>query len=57
MGRLHNIITPAELKKLKNREKALQKKMTQLLKDDPMLREAVRLHQKVATHIKQKLKI
>lgn len=57
MGKLHNIVTPAQLKKLKNREKALQREMTRHIKNDPMLSEAVKLHAKVAKHLRKKLKI
>jgi hypothetical protein len=57
MGKLHNILTPAELKKLSQSEKNdLQKKMTQHIKNDPMLKEIVRLHGKVRKHLKEKLK-
>jgi hypothetical protein len=57
MGKLHNIVSPTQLKKLKNREKALQKEMTRHISNDPMLREAVKLNAKVAKHLRQKLKI
>jgi hypothetical protein len=58
MGKRHNIITPAELKKLDQKKKAdLQKEMTQHIKNDPMLKEVVKLHGKARKHLKNKLKI
>lgn len=57
MGKLHHIFTPAELAKLDAREKKdLQKRMTQHIKDDPMIDAIVKMHGKARKRLKEKLK-
>jgi protein required for attachment to host cells len=58
MGQLHHVLTPAELGKLnKEQKKELQKKLTQEIENDPMLKEIVKRHGVVRKHLRQKLKI
>jgi hypothetical protein len=58
MGKLHHILTPAELAKLAKSQKAeLQKKFDELKENDPMLKELIKRQQVVHKHIRQKLKI
>lgn len=57
MGKLHHIFTPAELQKLSPREKTdLQKKMTQQIKNDPMIDAIIKAHGKLRKQLKEKLK-
>jgi hypothetical protein len=57
MGKLHNVLTPGELGKLDKAKKAeLQKKLTEHISNDPMLREIVKRHEIIRKHLKEKLK-
>jgi len=58
MGKLHHILTPAELKKLDNRKKSdLQKQIAEHINKDPMLKEIVKLRRSTNKQLKAKLKI
>jgi hypothetical protein len=58
MGKLHHILSPAELKKLDNQKKKdLQKQIAEHISKDPMLKEIVKLRRSTNKHLKAKLKI
>jgi hypothetical protein len=56
MGSPHHIYSPKELSGLSaaNR-KRLQKEISQLVKNDPMVREIIKAHRNMRKHLKEKL--
>ena len=57
MGKLHHVLNPGELGKLdKAKKDKLQKKLTEHIRNDPMLREIVKRHEIIRKHLKEKLK-